>query len=88
MENIIEKDSEYIAHTYARFPLVLKEGKGSLLYDQDGKEYIDMASGIAVASFGYGDEEWEKAVSAQAKSFPTRQTFFTQSRAFCWQRSS
>ena len=64
MENIIEKDSEYIAHTYARFPLVLKEGKGSLLYDQDGKEYIDMASGIAVASFGYGDEEWEKAVSS------------------------
>ena len=67
MENIIEKDSEYIAHTYARFPLVIKEGKGSLLYDQDGKEYIDMASGIAVASFGYGDEEWEKAVSSQAK---------------------
>lgn len=76
MENIIKKDSEYIAHTYARFPVVLKEGKGSLLYDADGKEYIDMASGIAVTSFGYGDKEWEGAVSAQAKKLSHTSNLF------------
>lgn len=76
MKAIMKKDSEYIAGTYARFPVVLKEGKGSLLYGEDGKEYIDMASGIAVASFGYGDDEWEKAVTEQAKKLPHTSNLF------------
>lgn len=63
--NIFEKDSLYVANTYARFPLLLKEGKGSLVFDEDGKEYIDLATGIAVNSFGYCDDEWVKAVSEQ-----------------------
>ena len=36
--NVIEKDKEYIASTYARFPVVLEKGNGSLVYDKDGKE--------------------------------------------------
>ena len=44
MSEIIKTDNEYVANTYARFPLVLKEGKGSLVYDETGKEYIDMKS--------------------------------------------
>ena len=63
--NIKEKDSLYIANTYARFPLVLKSGCGSLVYDEDGKEYIDLATGIAVNTFGYSDSEWAKAVTEQ-----------------------
>ena len=63
--NIKEKDSLYIANTYARFPLVLKSGCGSLVYDEEGKEYIDLATGIAVNTFGYSDSEWVKAVSEQ-----------------------
>lgn len=63
--NIKEKDSLYIANTYARFPLALKSGKGSLVYDEDGNEYIDMATGIAVNTFGYSDKEWVKAVTEQ-----------------------
>ncbi|MBE6732621.1 MAG: acetylornithine/succinylornithine family transaminase [Ruminococcaceae bacterium] len=63
--SIKEFDSNYIANTYARFPLVLKEGSGSLVKDENGKEYIDMATGIAVNTFGYSDEEWTKAVSEQ-----------------------
>ena len=39
---IIEKDKQYIANTYSRFPVVLTEGKGSLVYDENGKEYIDL----------------------------------------------
>ena len=63
--NIKEKDSLYIANTYARFPLALKQGKGSLVYDDEGNEYIDMATGLAVNTFGFSDEEWVKAVTNQ-----------------------
>mgnify|MGYP000366293274 CR=1 FL=1 len=40
--NVKENDSKYIANTYARFPVVITGGKGSLLYDENGKEYIDL----------------------------------------------
>ncbi len=62
---IKETDKEYVANTYARFPLALVSGKGSLVYDEDGKEYIDLGTGIAVNTFGIGDEEWIAAVTAQ-----------------------
>ncbi len=63
--NIKEKDSLYIANTYARFPIALKSGCGSLVIDEDGNEYIDMATGIAVNTFGFSDKEWVKAVTEQ-----------------------
>ena len=63
--NVKELDGKYVAGTYARFPVVLSEGKGSLVRDEDGKEYIDMGSGIAVNAFGIADETWAAAVSAQ-----------------------
>ncbi len=58
-------DNAYIAHTYARFDLQLVSGKGSLVYDENGKEYIDLGTGIAVNAFGVGDEAWKAAVIAQ-----------------------
>ncbi len=66
--NIKEKDNLYIANTYARFPLTLKSGKGSLVYDDEGKEYIDLGTGIAVNSFGIADSEWAEAVTKQLNS--------------------
>ena len=63
--NIQEADSRYIAGTYARFPVVITGGKGSLVTDENGKQYIDMGTGIAVNTFGVGDEEWIAAVTAQ-----------------------
>lgn len=63
--NIKEKDSLYVANTYARFPLTLKKGEGSVVFDDEGKEYIDLATGIAVNSFGYCDSEWVGAVTNQ-----------------------
>ena len=65
MSEIIKTDNEYVANTYARFPLVLKEGKGSLVYDETGREYIDMGSGIGVPAFGRADDEWQAAVAKQ-----------------------
>lgn len=63
--NIIDIDKQYIANTYARFPLQLVSGKGSLVYDENGKEYIDLGTGIAVNAFGVGDETWKNDVIEQ-----------------------
>ena len=61
----IEMDKQYVAGTYNRFPVEIVSGKGSLVYDADGREYIDMGSGIGVTSFGIGDDAWKAAVIAQ-----------------------
>ncbi len=63
--NIKEKDNLYVAGTYARFPICIKSGKGSVVVDDEGKEYIDLGTGIAVNTFGVADDEWVEAVSAQ-----------------------
>ena len=63
--SITSIDKEYVAATYGRFPVELSEGMGAVVYDTDGKEYIDMGTGIAVNTFGYSDEEWVLAVTAQ-----------------------
>lgn len=60
-----ELDRTYVAHTYARYPVALVSGKGSILVDEDGKRYIDMGSGIGVTAFGIGDEAWKQAVRTQ-----------------------
>ena len=65
MHDLIQLDKSYIANTYARFPVEIVSGHGSILTDAAGKDYIDMGSGIAVNAFGIGDPEWKKAVTAQ-----------------------
>ena len=60
-----EKDGAYVAGTYNRFSADIYEGKGATLRSEDGKEYIDFGSGIAVNSFGVNDEAWKEAVIAQ-----------------------
>ena len=64
--SIISLDKEYVAGTYGRFPLELVSGKGCRLTAADGKEYIDLGSGIGVTAFGFGDDAWVKAVTEQA----------------------
>ena len=66
--NTFELDKTYIAGTYKRFPVEIVSGKGSLVRDVKGKEYIDMGSGIAVTSFGIADDEWITAVEQQIRS--------------------
>ena len=67
---IFSTDKTYIANTYARFPVQLCRGKGSLVWDVDGKEYIDLGSGIAVNGLGISDDAWLKAVTAQLNELP------------------
>lgn len=63
--NTKELDNEYIAYSYGRFDVCLTKGKGSTLYDENGKKYIDFGSGIGVSAFGICDDEWVNAVSEQ-----------------------
>ena len=58
---------QYILNTYGRFPVALDHGQGATLYDPEGNAYIDFASGIGVASLGYGDSDWAAAITAQAQ---------------------
>ncbi len=69
IQNSKNTDKKYVANTYARFDIEIASGKGSLVYDTDGKEYIDLGTGIAVNTFGVADEEWAKAVSEQLCTF-------------------
>mgnify|MGYP002869697493 CR=1 FL=1 len=64
-----ELDRQYIAPTYGRFPVEIVSGKGSLVTDDEGREYIDMGTGIAVNTFGLSDPEWIAAVTAQLGKF-------------------
>ena len=63
--SLTTQDQTYVANTYKRFPVEIVAGKGSLVYDTEGKEYVDMGSGIAVNAFGVADEVWQQAIIAQ-----------------------
>ena len=79
MMNLKDIDREYIAGTYARFPLEIVSGKGALVYDENGKEYIDLGTGIAVNTFGTADDEWIAAVTAQlAKCQHTSNLYYSE----------
>lgn len=66
--NTFDLDKTYVASTYKRFPVEIVSGKGSLVKDVNGREYIDMGSGIAVTSFGVADDVWIAAVEKQIHS--------------------
>ena len=67
-ENTYDLTEHYIAHTYGRFPLTLVDGQGSLAHGADGREYIDLGTGIAVNGFGMADPEWAQAVYEQLRT--------------------
>ena len=65
MSIIQERDAAYVAGTYARYPVEIVSGHGSVAVDSAGKEYIDLGSGIGVTAFGYSDAAWVGAVTLQ-----------------------
>ena len=80
--NTKQKDNQYIMHTYGRYDVALKSGKGATAYDEDGKKYIDVASGIGVNSLGFCNEGWLEAVTKQAGTIQHMSNYF-----FCSQAS-
>lgn len=69
MADIKEIDKQYVANTYARFDIEIVSGKGSRVVDSNGKEYVDLGTGIAVNTFGLCDEQWTEAVTKQLSKF-------------------
>ncbi len=65
MSDLQNLDRAFVANTYARFPLTIVSGKGSEVFSDGGKRYIDMGSGIGVTAFGICDDVWVSAVEAQ-----------------------
>ena len=81
--SILNLDQAFVANTYKRFPVEIVSGKGSKVYDVNGKAYVDMGSGIGVTAFGHGDEEWVKAVTEQlGKVQHTSNLYYTEPCAY------
>ena len=64
---VMEKDSKYVMQTYGRQPLVLSKGRGALVQDINGQEYIDCVAGIAVNNVGHCHPKVVRAIQAQAE---------------------
>ena len=64
----IEEMNKGLIHTYNRFPVVFEKGEGVYLYDDEGKKYLDFASGIAVCGLGYGNKKLTDALKNQVDS--------------------
>ena len=60
-------EAEHVLQVYKRIPLVLVGGEGSWLFDADGTRYLDLLSGIGVASLGHAHPGLAQALSAQAE---------------------
>ncbi|MCD4703580.1 MAG: acetylornithine transaminase [Methanosarcinaceae archaeon] len=65
--SIVEKDAKYVMQTYGRQPITLTSGKGALVYDINGKEYIDCVAGIAVNNVGHCHPKVVQAIRDQAE---------------------
>jgi len=63
-----QQDKQYVLQTYTRDYTNFVKGVGSILYDENGKDYIDFAAGIAVNSVGHGNEKLVSAICEQAKN--------------------
>jgi acetylornithine/N-succinyldiaminopimelate aminotransferase len=64
---IRDLDSKYVVQTYRRTPIVLVRGKGARVFDEDGREYLDMLAGIGVGALGHGHEGLARAIAEQAR---------------------
>lgn len=79
--NTKEKDLKYIMHTYGRYDVALRSGKGAVAYDENGKKYIDVSSGIGVNSLGYCNDGWVEAVTKQAGTIQHMSNYFYSEQA-------
>lgn len=64
--SVAELYEEFVIPTYGRFPLVLERGHGTRVWDENGVEYLDFGSGIAVCSIGHSHPRLVQAISEQA----------------------
>ena len=81
-QEIIDVTEENCFHVYNRFDVVFEKGEGVTLYDTDGKEYLDFASGIGVMALGYNNKNFNDAIKAQVdKLYHTSNLYYHPSLA-------
>jgi acetylornithine/N-succinyldiaminopimelate aminotransferase len=68
MDDVVARETRHILQTYKRNPVTLVRGQGVRLYDADGREYIDLLSGIGVASLGHSHPALARAIADQAQT--------------------
>ncbi len=66
-QTLMMLSEQYVAHTYARYPVVLVKGKGTRVWDQEGEEYLDFVSGLAVCNLGHCHPRVVKTIQGQAE---------------------
>jgi acetylornithine/N-succinyldiaminopimelate aminotransferase len=66
VSNVKEQESRYIVQTYRRTPIVLVRGEGARVFDEDGREYLDLLAGIGVGALGHGHQQLARAIAEQA----------------------
>ncbi|MBB79811.1 MAG: aspartate aminotransferase family protein [Roseibacillus sp.] len=64
--NTAEKLARYVLPTYSRFSVSPIRGEGTMLWDADGKRYLDFCSGLATCTLGHGDNALSRAIARQA----------------------
>ena len=67
-DDIQTLEARHVLQTYRRQPITFVRGKGVRLYDSEGREYIDLLSGIGVTSLGHGHEGLVRAITEQAQT--------------------
>jgi LysW-gamma-L-lysine/LysW-L-ornithine aminotransferase len=82
MNSIEELEESFGASAFNKFPLTIVRGKGSVVWDADGKEYIDFMTGIGVALVGHSNDFVVRAIQEQAAKLITcHGTFYNDIRA-------
>src|SRR5215216_1293311 len=71
IQEIIDIETKHTAGTYAKQPLVIVRGQGASLFDADGVEYLDCASGHGVANLGHAHPKIAEALYKQASTLIT-----------------
>lgn len=66
-DELLKDSKKYIMNTYNRFPIVIIKGRGAIVYDTDGREYLDFVSGIAVCNLGHCHPKVTVAFQKQAQ---------------------
>ena len=81
-EELQQTTSRYLMNTYDRLPLSIVRGRGSQVYDAEGRAYLDCVAGIAVNSLGYGHPDLVATIEQQARHLiHTSNLFYTEPQA-------
>ena len=67
LKKLIDDSNNYLMHTYNRFPVAIRKGRGMKVWDTDGKEYLDFLGGVAVNCLGHCHPKVVVAIQKQAQ---------------------